>query len=394
MRLVHLADLHLGYRQYQRQNELGINQREHDVAAAFKKCVEQVIALQPDLVLVAGDVFHQVRPSNPAIVLAFLQFARLVRECPQAEVIIIAGNHDQPRTSETGCILRLFAQLGIHVVDDQPRWVHLPERDTAVLAVPDSLKSSGRFEPDAGFRHNILLLHAEVEGAIPSTPAESAVSRVTPADLMAERWSYVALGHYHVHRRLALNACYSGALEYCSRNIWSEAEEERTARIPGKGFVEYDLESRQLHFHPLPGVRQVLDLPAIHAAGLAAPDVDERIRANVASVRGGIAGKIVRQVVWDIPRHIERDLDQRALREYRRAALHFHLDGRRPQDSRSGPMASGKRRALADEVREQLLSRPLNAGLDRQALVELGLRYLQEASAAEGESSALPPEVL
>ena len=33
MRLVHLSDLHLGYRQYQRLTPGGINQREADVAA-------------------------------------------------------------------------------------------------------------------------------------------------------------------------------------------------------------------------------------------------------------------------------------------------------------------------------------------------------------------------
>lgn len=385
MRLVHLADLHLGYRQYQRQTEYGINQREQDVASAFKKCMERVIALQPDLVLVAGDVFHQVRPPNPAIMLAFSQFARLVRECPAATVVIVAGNHDRPRASETGCILGLFLQLGIHVVVERASWIYLPERGTAVLAVPDAPSERERLEPDPAFRHNVLVMHAEVEGVVPSSPADSAVSRVTRSELQAERWSYVALGHYHVHRLLAPNACYSGALEYCSRNIWGEIEQERADRIPGKGFVEYDLESRTLRFHPLPGVRQVVDLPAIHAAGLAAREIDERIQANVAGVRGGIEGKIVRQLVWDIPRHVERELDQRALREYRRSALHFHLDTRRPQESRNGLPQSERRRSLAEEVRQHLSTRPLTGDIDRQALVALALRYLEEAGTQERE---------
>ena len=33
MRLVHLSDLHLGFRQYQRLTPAGINQREADVGA-------------------------------------------------------------------------------------------------------------------------------------------------------------------------------------------------------------------------------------------------------------------------------------------------------------------------------------------------------------------------
>ena len=43
MRLAHLADVHLGFRQYHRLNAQGINQREADVAAAFRTAIEQVI---------------------------------------------------------------------------------------------------------------------------------------------------------------------------------------------------------------------------------------------------------------------------------------------------------------------------------------------------------------
>jgi exonuclease SbcD len=117
MRLVHLSDLHLGFRQYQRLTPSGVNQREADVARTFARVVEQVIALRPDLVLVAGDVFHAVRPSNPAILFAFKQFLRLRAALPDALVVMVAGNHDAPKTTETGCILRLFLECGVHVVD-------------------------------------------------------------------------------------------------------------------------------------------------------------------------------------------------------------------------------------------------------------------------------------
>src|ERR1041384_3677158 len=113
MRLVHLSDLHLGYRQYQRLTPPGVNQREADVAKTLAAAVDRIIELAPDAVLVAGDVFHTVRPTNQAILHAFLQFARLVRELPDAVIVMIAGNHDTPRTSETGGILPLLAQLGL-----------------------------------------------------------------------------------------------------------------------------------------------------------------------------------------------------------------------------------------------------------------------------------------
>ena len=46
------------------------------------------------------------------------------------------------------------------------------------------------------------------------------------AALAASRWSYIALGHYHVHQRIEDNAYYSGSLEYTSTNPWSELEQE------------------------------------------------------------------------------------------------------------------------------------------------------------------------
>src|SRR5688572_26078795 len=121
MRLVHLSDLHLGYRQYQRLTPAGINQRESDVARTFQRAIDQVIALRPDLVLVAGDVFHSSRPTNAAILHAFRQFLRLRTELPRAPVVMVAGDHDTPRTTESGSIMGLFEQIGVSVAAQEAK---------------------------------------------------------------------------------------------------------------------------------------------------------------------------------------------------------------------------------------------------------------------------------
>ena len=84
MKVAHLADPHLGARQYHRQTSAGINQREADVARAFRLAVDGVIAVRPDLVVVAGDLFHSVRPTNAAIVFAFRPLQRLREAQPEA----------------------------------------------------------------------------------------------------------------------------------------------------------------------------------------------------------------------------------------------------------------------------------------------------------------------
>jgi len=223
MRLVHLSDLHLGYRQYLRLTPTGINQREADVARTFQRAVDQIIRVEPDLVLIAGDVFHTARPTNAAILHAFRQFLRLRKELPTAEIVLVAGNHDTPRTTETGSILALFEQLDVRVASTEAKSFRVCGGNVNVLAVPDVPGAwPAQMERDA--KYNILLIHADVEDVVPRHVADidRAAVRVTRADLDLAKWSYVGLGHYHVHRRVADNAYYSGAIDYTSLNVWGE----------------------------------------------------------------------------------------------------------------------------------------------------------------------------
>jgi exonuclease SbcD len=389
MRLVHLSDLHLGYRQYQRLTPGGVNQREADVAATFRTMIDRVIALRPDLVVVAGDIFHTVRPTNQAILHAFLQFARLTRALPDASVVLVAGNHDTPRSSDTAGILQLFGQLGIEVVDRDAQRLSFPQHELSVLAVPD-VPGIARpsLTPDPAARYNVMVLHGEVEGMLPASLAMSdrAAVEISKEELGAARWDYVALGHYHVYREIAPNAYYSGSMDYTSANTWGELYEERIAQIGGKGFIERDLASGHHAFHLLPPSRPLVDLPPVSARGLSPSDIDERIRGAIEAWEGegGIDNKIVRLVVRDVARHVARELDHKAIREYKRRALNFHLDIRRPELHRADASSSapGKRQMLElkDVVAAKLRSRPLDSEIDRDVLVGRAMAYIDEAS--------------
>jgi DNA repair exonuclease SbcCD nuclease subunit len=397
VRLVHISDLHLGFRQYHRLTPSGINQREADVANAFRVAIDRIIALEPDVVLFAGDIFHSVRPMNPAIIHAFNQLARLTQTLPRTIVVMVAGNHDRPRATETGCILRLFTVLGVHVVDAEPRRLRFDDRDLSVLAVPDILGDYPAMMPESGVRHNVLLLHGEVQGMLP--PSAARLDRTTmeiPLDAIgAPRWSYVALGHYHVHRQIAPNAYYSGSVDYTSSNPWGELVEERQIGLPGKGFIEYDLEHGAHTFHALEPSRRLVDLPAVSARGMTAGELDVVIRETVERCPDGIDEKIVRLVVREVPRHVARELDQKTLREYKRRALHFHLDTRRPEMMRiAASGAPGRRPTLRETVEAYLGKRSLPSGVERGTLIQLGTQYLQEADAAASVASAGSPLTL
>jgi DNA repair exonuclease SbcCD nuclease subunit len=393
--LAHLADLHLGYRQYERQTARGGNQREADVAEAFRRAVDDLLERRPDLVVIAGDVFHSVRPTNPAILFCFQQLQRLRAALPEAPIVVIAGNHDTPRSSETGSILRLYEALGVELALDQPRRLVFPQLDCAVLAVPHAAlvgEDRPALRPEPGATRNVLVVHGDLEGLVPddAVPFEFGGAPLARAEIGFAQWDYVALGHYHVAREVEKNGWYAGSLEYVGANIWGELREQAELGRPGKGYLLVSVPGAVVTYRSIDAPRRVLDLPAIHGEGLTAREIDARIQAAVESSRAPIDQAVVRLVVYDVSRGVAKDLDHAAIRDLKGRALHFHLDLRRP--AAAGPTlgvtATGRRRPLADTVAEFLGRRPLDADVDREAFVALGGKYLTEAAHSAGDESA------
>lgn len=391
MLLAHLADIHLGYRQYYRQTPLGLNQREVDVARVFNQAVGQVIAAKPDVVIVAGDLFHAVRPTNQAIVHCFRQFQRLRDGLRSAEIVVIAGNHDTPRASETGSILKLFSELGLHVATEEAIEFDFPSLDLAVRAVPHhALVSAERpdLRPSGRARHQVLTVHGEVEGLFPLDRwwAEPGGAALDPAQLADAGWSYVALGHYHVMREVGPRVWYAGALDYVTPNPWGEYAEQRKTGVKGKGWLLVDLDQvAEGRGAPVPQwvvpERRLVDLKPVEAKDLSAAQLDQAIQERLATVPGGIADQLIRLVVYDVARHVTRELDHTAIRAAKAAALHFHLDLRRPDVHRViGTGAPGGRQTLPDMVRAHLARRPLPERLDRDRFVDRGVSLLESVS--------------
>lgn len=388
MKLAHLADLHLGFRQYHRQTPAGINQREADTAAAFRQAVDGVLAARPDVIVVAGDLFHSVRPTNAAIVFAFQQFQRLRAALPDTPIVLIAGNHDTPRSTETGSILRLFDELGVDVATHEARRFSYESLGLSVLAVPhDALVQAERpvLRPEGGAKYQVLVAHGEVDGVFPSdrSAVEYGGAVVQPEEFAAGEWSYVAFGHYHVQTPLGPRAWYCGALEYVSSNPWGELRDEAEKGVGAKAWLLVDLDTGVATPQPIVPARRVMDLPRIDGTDLSPEELQPLIAARVAEVPGGIANQVVRLVVTEVPRHVARQLDHAAIRGWKAEALHFQLDLRRPEPTRTtGVGAPGRRQTLPDLVSEYLGRRALPAGVDREAFVREG-RELVEAAERE-----------
>jgi len=388
VKLAHLADLHLGFRQFDRQTPRGGNQREADVADAFRRAVDDLLEQRPDLIVLAGDIFHTVRPTNPAILFFFQQMQRLRSGLPDSPIVVIAGTHDTPRSVETGTILRLYEALGVEVATDRTRRLVFPQFDCAVLAVPhQALAQADRpaLRPEPGPALNILVTHGDWPGLGEQRGTmEYGGVLLQREDIAPAQWDYVALGHYHVTHQVEPNVWYAGSLDYVGPNSWGQLQDERERGRPGKCYLLVHLPGARVEPRPIAAPRKFVELPPIEGAGRTAKELDAEIAKVVGAAKPSIDDQVVRLLIWNVTRSTARDLDHAALRAYKARALNFQLDIRRPEEHRLvGVGAPGQRQTLPETVREFLGRRPLDADLDRPTFVRLGVEYVEASDAGE-----------
>ena len=277
MRLVHLSDLHLGFRAYFHL-ERGWNRRERDIGAAFRAALEEVVRLRPGLVLITGDVFDGPNPPSTAFLTLHRVLARLRRRLPAVPVLIIAGERDSPRSpADPGPVAVLDNLPGVEAAAGAPRSVHLAALDVHALLIPSRAAAGPPFpdvRPDPSARWNLLLVRGR--------PSRAGVGiAVDPSE-----WDYVAVGGDHRAAEHRSNVWTAGAPERPGTCPWKEATEER-------GFLTFDLVSGTAEFHPVTG-RPVVDLAPVRVTAGEPETGTRRLREVLQGVPGGIEGKIVR----------------------------------------------------------------------------------------------------
>lgn len=377
--LCHLSDVHLGYRRYNKLTKAGLNQREVDVNLAFQEAINRIISIKPDAVVIAGDLFHSVRPSNSVVTFCFRQLRKLAREV-HAPVVIVGGNHEAPKRADTGSVLQLFSEIdGVHVADAGREVFTFPEKGLAITCLPHAAfqeLATAQLRADDRFPYNVLVAHAQVnEGWV----SDFGGAEVDLTALKPHEWDYIALGHVHLHRAVGRQAVYSGAIEHTSTNIWGEAREL-------KGFLEVALLSGTRVFHPLTSPREVVVLDPVDGTGMEPHDVMAALAERIDAVAGGLDGKIARLSLVNISRESYKNLDHKALRALRTKALHLTLDI-------TFVSATGDVQAMGKPgkglLRDQLVefSKTWEApGITQQELAEMLERYLAKVEASHEAS--------
>ena len=374
MKILHIADTHLGYSAYRRVTEDGVNQREIDTYRAFKQFVDHAIKTKPDLIIHAGDLFDSVRPNNRAITFTLDQVLRLSKE--EIPCVIIAGNHEHPKLKETGQILSIFDHIEhiypVYKASYEKLSFNFKNKKTTVHAIPQCElkkqfeKELKRLSPDNDADFNIFASHGAVTGIQVFSMSEFN-ELIIPAKVLSRDFDYIALGHYHRYTKLANNAFYSGSTECFT---FTDAPDE-------KGFIEIDLEEDKLEtsFIKL-DIRKMIDSKPIVCSNLKLDDVMKKIKDAVKDIDP--REKTFRITLDDIPSHLYRNLDFKEIQKFSSNAVHYEIKANVVKEGETRPAVSSKIEGLLNEFENFLKNQDLK---DKEALMDLGIGYIEKIEA-------------
>lgn len=230
MRLFHTSDWHLG------QNLHG-QERDFEHACFLNWLLSQLAARQPDVLLIAGDIFDTVNPPVKAQERLYDFIVSAHEQQSALTIVMIAGNHDSGSRIELPA--PLMRRLRTHALgrvlwlddgqlDAERLMIPLPDASGRIaawcLALPflrpaevtgahlgdDYLRGIGQvhewlIEAANAKRHPgqalIAISHAHMAGGSVSEDSERSLiignAEALPASLFGPSISYVALGHLH-----------------------------------------------------------------------------------------------------------------------------------------------------------------------------------------------------
>jgi len=216
---VHAADLHLGYAQY------NLDVRRKDFNNVFGELVDKTIELNPDFMIIAGDIFEHARPSNSTLEAAITNFRRL--KDAGIPVLAVDGSHDSAPNLITSTILNPLDSAGLI-------W-YLPRHEGAcwrnekcyVYGIPNFRTARKTQEelpvfleknkpvPDKSL-FNILVFHMALD--IPAIKPPKMEAEASPESI-PKGFNYYAGGHIHKPYRSSFKnglLVYSGGTETAS----------------------------------------------------------------------------------------------------------------------------------------------------------------------------------
>lgn len=248
MRLMHLADLHIG----KKVHEFSMLEDQKYILEEILRIIDEQ---KPDAVLIAGDNYDKSIPPTEAVGLFDDFLVKLANR--EVQTLVISGNHDSAQRLAFGS--RLMKSRGLHispVYDGKIDKIILQDEygDVNIYMLPFVKPANVRqYFPDVeienyteaikcvlddlhidGSSRNVLMAHQFVTGSQRSDSEEINVGGLDNVDFCVfEGFDYVALGHIHRPQNVGKKWIrYSGTpLKYS----FSEADHQKSVTMLDMG---------------------------------------------------------------------------------------------------------------------------------------------------------------
>ena len=273
MKLIHIADTHLGLAAFNRLDESGMNLREKQVYDNFLRAINDIINQKPDVLVHAGDLFDTVKPKTKAYTTVLEALERL--HAAAIPLVIIAGNHSMIKTRYTSSPYEVLTYHPSQITAVYKfRYERVEIGDTVFHLIPNMLRVEDyRTAFDAvelSSSHNNVLVTHGLANAIKDKRLATVAEHELDGTILSEKFDYIALGHYHRQCQITDNAWYSGSTEYLTYGEIADT----------KGGLVVDPGRHEVQHLDLPKTPMV-DLGTIKCQGVHPGDITEEIIARV-----------------------------------------------------------------------------------------------------------------
>ena len=241
VRIVHLADTHLGYKQY------NLEEREKDIYDVLEEIGDKILEEHADIVIHSGDLFDSPRPTTQAYY-AFKKF--LKRLDGKVEFFAVLGDHDKPKARGMPPH-KLFDDqiqtLGVAGVSEHQQ-ISVDGKKVLIVGIShlsrayrpiliEELKKLENLKTQVDCR--VLALHEAIDKFFPFEEA----CEISLTEL-PKNFRYYAMGHLHSR----IKASYGqGELAYSGSTEIMRSDEIGSWKKLGKGFFIVDIENEKVN---------------------------------------------------------------------------------------------------------------------------------------------------
>ncbi len=219
IKFVHIADLHLGKRQY------NLQERYDDFFKVFKWTLDFCIKQEIDFILISGDIFDSKKIGPSVLSDVFFIIANFKNACLKTlnriiPIICIEGNHDNPLYSNKSW-MSFLAELDLIILlsgsydSNSKKFIFTPYSEkthqggmikikgTCIYGIPYYGSYTSKLFPaiknaitSNNDTYNILMMHFGLEG---QDKTKQGINISNSLNELHEKIDYLALGHFHKH---------------------------------------------------------------------------------------------------------------------------------------------------------------------------------------------------